>query len=302
MKVYEDDGMLLDATFHVEHDAGALALTFDSRGGTKGSSSARNIDYARGLLRLLERLRKSGAKIADALIDSRGAHGRPIEERRLLIPGRPYPLEIDDPQKLQRLLAEAQRKSGRPGWGNPTKRIRIVLAFSGSEPSVEDLERDLARPPGYRETLSVAAHALGSAVRGQGYESDPAIRHVIELHAMGLAEAHYQKLGFDVENTASMQPFDFRCTRDGLEVRVEVKGTRTGGETVDVTVAEVENARGTGWRTDLFIVHQVEVVRVDGVPVASGGMIRIIDGWKPLDAHLTPTRFRCVVPAAWPPT
>ncbi|WP_438026352.1 EVE domain-containing protein [Sorangium sp. So ce233] len=138
--------------------------------------------------------------------------------------------------------------------------------------------------------------ASGQRTRGQGREADPAVRRAVEERAMKLAEGHYRALGFNVENTATTRPFDFRCTRDELEVRVEVKGTRTAGEAIEVTSAEVENARGTGWRTDLFIVHWIVVTPIGGEPVASGGTVRIVEGWKPADEHLTPTRFQYAVP------
>ncbi|WP_437613347.1 EVE domain-containing protein [Sorangium sp. So ce834] len=138
--------------------------------------------------------------------------------------------------------------------------------------------------------------------RGQGREVDPAVRRAVEARAMTLAEEYYRERGFNVENTATTEPFDFRCTCGELEVRVEVKGTQSAGETIELTSGEVENARGTGWRTDLFVVRWIEVTRVDGMPVASGGTLRVVQGWKPADEHLTPIRFQYAVPPLGPAT
>jgi hypothetical protein len=136
-----------------------------------------------------------------------------------------------------------------------------------------------------------------SAGVAQGYEPDAKVRKAIEDHAMALATAHYESLGSDVEVTASRRPYDLACTREGSEeIRVEVKGTRGDGDSVELTIGEVENARGTGWRTDLFIVSGIRVTRTDDGPVASGGTHRVFEQWCPADEELSPTRFRCRVP------
>jgi hypothetical protein len=58
----------------------------------------------------------------------------------------------------------------------------------------------------------------------------------------------------------------------------------------------VENARGAAWRTDLFVVSGIDITRTDGAPVATGGAIRIIEAWRPVEEQLTTIRFRCTVP------
>ena len=131
--------------------------------------------------------------------------------------------------------------------------------------------------------------------RVQGYEPDPDVCRAVEQRAMALAEEHYGALGFDVQNTATTKPYDFRCMLDGLEVRVEVKGTRGDGAAIDVTIGEVENARGAGWRTDLFVVSGILVTRTLDAPVASGGTVRIVAGWRPAPEDLEAIRFRCLV-------
>jgi Domain of unknown function (DUF3883) len=129
----------------------------------------------------------------------------------------------------------------------------------------------------------------------QGYEPDSDVRRAVEQRAMALAEEHYRALGFDVQNTATTKPYDFRCTLDGLEVRVEVKGTRGDGAAIEVTIGEVENARGADWRTDLFVVSGILVTRTLDAPVASGGTVRIVAGWRPAPEDLECIRFRCLV-------
>ncbi len=139
--------------------------------------------------------------------------------------------------------------------------------------------------------------SAGLHPRGQGYEADPLVRRAVELRAMELAATHYRAHGYAVEDTSATKPYDLRCTRKGAEVRVEVKGTRNDGSEVEVTIGEVENARGTGWRTDLFVVSTIAVSRGDGVIGAYGGSSRIVEGWRPSVEDLLAIRFRYTVPA-----
>ncbi len=170
---------------------------------------------------------------------------------------------------------------------------RLDAEFAGRWPVGSDVEPDDIQPSagGDRPALPRRRSQV------QGYEPDPAVRRAVELWAMACAEEHYVGLGFTVENTATTKPYDFRCTRKDLEVRVEVKGSRGDATTVEVTIGEVENARGTGWRTDLFIVSQIDIVRSEEGPEASGGTACVVEGWKANPEGLSPTRFRCTVPA-----
>lgn len=159
------------------------------------------------------------------------------------------------------------------------------------------LRVDVADPevPIAADEASISERAPALAGRGQGYEQDPLVRAAIEARAMEMAESHYRRLCYDVTNTSATQPFDLRCTRDSQEVRVEVKGTRGDGSTIEVTSGEVESARGMAWRTDLVVVSHITVERLDMRVVGSGGTMRIVEGWRPVDDDLTPTRFRCRV-------
>jgi Domain of unknown function (DUF3883) len=130
----------------------------------------------------------------------------------------------------------------------------------------------------------------------QGLIADPKTRKAVEDHAMSLAEAHYRELFDVVENTAATEPFDFRCKKGDEEVRVEVKGSTGNAIHVLVTAGEVENARGTGWRTDLFIVGGINVVPTENGPSAEGGTKRSIESWRPKCDELKPTVYRYTIP------
>lgn len=134
---------------------------------------------------------------------------------------------------------------------------------------------------------------------GQAYVEDPRVRRAIERHAMALATDYYASRGFTVQDASAIRPFDLLFRRGEEEVRVEVKGTRSGGEEVFVTAGEVLNTRGEEWRTDLFVLRWIKVaLNESGEPVAAGGERRIIEGWSPEETDLIPTQYRYLLPSS----
>lgn len=131
---------------------------------------------------------------------------------------------------------------------------------------------------------------------GQGIVTDALARSAIELRAMEVVRADYAARGFEIEDTHQRECFDFRCSKAGREVRVEVKGTSSKGASVRLTSAEVEGALKEGVRTDLAIVAGI-AVRSDGArPVASGGQLRVLEDWRPRPSDLRPTEYEYRVP------
>jgi hypothetical protein len=136
---------------------------------------------------------------------------------------------------------------------------------------------------------------------GQGRVRDYQRRRVVEMHAMDIAKKHYAGLGFKVTDTSSTHPYDLSCSKNERVTRVEVKGTQSLGSTVDVTVAEVESARGgdaLGYATDLFIVHSIRLTGAGELIHASGGTIHKIADWSPMDIHMSALTFRYEVKRA----
>lgn len=131
-------------------------------------------------------------------------------------------------------------------------------------------------------------------LKGTGYESDPAIRSVVEKHAVGTARRFYEERGYTVEEKG--KPYDLFCTRPGEAIHVEVKGSRSALDAIIVTINEVNDARDPEWRSDLFLVDNI-VIEPDGQNYApSGGRSRLKRGWVPEDKDLTPTQFRYKLP------
>ena len=138
-QVHDADGAAMAATFVVEPVHGQLTLVLHSAGGvSRHGGLPRNADYAPALQVLLERLAALSATLTDAYVDSTVVAGMPLEERRLTLPGRPYPIDlaaVDDYDGLRRALTRAQGPTGRSptatsSGGNERKRIRLCLQVS----------------------------------------------------------------------------------------------------------------------------------------------------------------------------
>nr|WP_231120398.1 DUF3883 domain-containing protein [Lysobacter tabacisoli] len=126
---------------------------------------------------------------------------------------------------------------------------------------------------------------------GQGRQSDTELRRALELYAMQHATAHYLEAGYEVEDTSANRPYDLECRREGVYRRVEVKATQSAGESVLLTIGEVNAARDPGSTTDLYILYGISVARELGRPVLSRGTVKLIEDWLPNDCDLSPTAF-----------
>lgn len=138
--------------------------------------------------------------------------------------------------------------------------------------------------------------AAGKAGRGQGRRIPAEVRRAIELHAMRIAWAHLQQLGWTViEDVSARESFDLRCTKGKAELRVEVKGTTSAGEEVILTPGEVKHARGKYPDVALLVVSNI-VLASENKP--SGGSLRFVTPWKVEDSSLRPLGFSHTVPNA----
>lgn len=240
-----DGGKHLDATFNVERHRGALTVTFDSRSGKRGTTSARNSDYERGLEVIFARLRDQRAVVSQVTLHP--ANGK--EGSKLVVEGFPLPLrlaEVNDTSALRLALSRAQqstdRRAGAKGGGNPTKRLRIYVdiphmneerlasilvagggasarALTGPTADPAELERKVAalrrqgaigRPSGRIAPVRVAVASLGA------YERDPVVKAWVLQEASGICE-YCGKLG--PFKTTLARPF-WRFTTSSLWPRV----------------------------------------------------------------------------------
>ncbi len=142
------DGRPLDAIFRVDRVGDTVTVVVESRGGTRGSSAERNVDYSAGLEQILQRIGTAGLQILDVLVESRDTAGLPPERRRVLVEGQPFPLVVRDVAALRQKISAAQARVGRAegarGGGNRTKRLRIFLGGAGADAALGPLVRHLS--------------------------------------------------------------------------------------------------------------------------------------------------------------
>ena len=152
MRAIDLNGRLVDAEFSVAVIDREVTVLLESRGGR-----GRNPEYNRLLLLLLIRLADIGASIIDLTVESAQVTDLDETEKRLLIPGRPYPIMLrpdHDLEALRHAIGRAQEPVGQvkgAKGGNRTKRLRIAIAPDARLPTQSHWGRHLAE--GDAETL-----------------------------------------------------------------------------------------------------------------------------------------------------
>ncbi|MDR6266596.1 hypothetical protein [Roseobacter sp. N2S] len=133
IQIFGDDERPIDALVEIKENS----LTLQSRGGTKGTSRAKNTDYSLGLRLLLKRLHEQGFDFIEAFVDSIRVQELSLDDRRVLSVD-----EIDNTstEQLFTLVSKRMQAVGKVDktklhTGNANKRLK----FSFFEASVEDL-------------------------------------------------------------------------------------------------------------------------------------------------------------------
>lgn len=151
-RTLERDGEEIDATFVVDGDLGVpTGVVINSSGGTKGTESARNLDYVAGFDLVLERLRALRATVLDVHIDTTRTRDLKLADRRLTPGSLTYPIDLSEitdlsatRQSLLQSMAKVGQAPGATGGGNQRKRTRIVIALP-EEWTVSELADALAK-------------------------------------------------------------------------------------------------------------------------------------------------------------
>jgi 5-methylcytosine-specific restriction protein A len=179
VKVYDDTGEPLDASFSVEEEESRWSVVLESRGGTRNTPQARNVDYIPAMDLLLRRLGQLGMRLADAAVESARVAESPLEDRRLKLKGLSYPIELreSDAVALGRALRAAQ-------GSNPTRRIRLYV------------EEGASGGLGVLSVQELGAHlSVGLSATYAGEAEEP------RAWLPGTAEGETASSGFDAANT-----------------------------------------------------------------------------------------------------
>lgn len=122
-----DEGREIDATFELGHNH----IIFHSRGGTKGTPSARNSDYAEGLRYIFSRLERSEHPIERVLVDSKKVQSLTLNERTVFTLNDGPKSVAEMFTQVTRTMAKVGQSTGSSG-GNQTKRLKLELAGNTS--------------------------------------------------------------------------------------------------------------------------------------------------------------------------
>ena len=139
------------------------------------------------------------------------------------------------------------------------------------------------------EAIDLVRHQF-SPRKGQGFLSNAKERSVIEQHAMFLAKQYFKSRWNSVHDVSANSSFDILCKNKSEELRVEVKGTTTDGDSVILTKNEVKEAKDPGYA--LFVVSKIELDRTDPQhPRANGGICRVINPISLSEQRLKPISY-----------
>lgn len=301
MKVADDSGRMLDAEVSLDVDGDCYRIVFESRG------PERNTDYIPAFAAIVRRLARQSVLITDATVVSKNVSGLSINQRRMALEGRPFPLSLserEDTEALAVALRSAAARVGRPqdssGGGNPTKRVEMLFQLPGKkDASLGWIEQQIISPNAAMEVAAIERLTRPRRTSsGQGRGLDAAARKAVELRAMDVARESLERDWHEVKDVSATRSYDFHCKHDSEEILVEVKGSTGGGDSIVLTANEVKLARENYPRVVLCVVTEIELGSVPEGVVASGGLLTI---YRPLDLsshRLEPIAYQCFLSAS----
>jgi len=145
-----------------------------------------------------------------------------------------------------------------------------------------------------KSTVSAAELPHRELNSGAGFEHDQQTKKTIEAYAIARAKAEFASLGYRV-SPAPESCYDLLCLRGDEELHVEVKGTSSKGEAVNVTENEVQHARDCPKNAVLFVVHSVNITHGEKAE-CSGGETRTLKPWDPTRGQLRPIAYQYLLP------
>lgn len=203
------------------------------------------------------------------------------------------------------MIREAMRRTQSPtveaflGIATPKPVAKAQPAEGVREPEGDLLVRPGSGARPYVDTEPDPAATPETARSGQGRGLSTPERRAVEHHAMARARDHFEMRWDSVTDVSGSESYDLLCRRGNAELRVEVKGTTGGGDSVLLTRNEVQHARQHYPHVALFIVHGIQLTgRGTEAPSASGGHVRLFNPWDLDDGFvLTAETYRCQLPA-----
>ncbi len=130
---------------------------------------------------------------------------------------------------------------------------------------------------------------------GQGFGANSVENKIVELHAVASAREYFEGLGYKVRDTGSNNPFDLEATKGDAKVRIEVKGTVSPGDQIQLTYGEVKFQLKAYPNNALVVVHSIQLDRTQTPPKASGGVRQVTQPWALDESALQPISYMYTV-------
>ena len=214
------------------------------------------------------------------------------EPEQRIDPENPYWLDSGRAREAQaRVRIRYDTLEGLPIWmdgprGDVIKNLTVARGRGGTVFRVKPAEWAKLT-----NELEKEAAAERGASTGQGRGLSAEERKAVEMRAMKLATEHYEARGYLVEDVSGNSPYDLVCTKDGSELRVEVKGTTGEGVSVLLTANEVAHARDQHTNVALYVVSKIGLDRGADAVIADGGEVRVFEPWEIDESKLEATQY-----------
>jgi Predicted restriction endonuclease len=202
-QVLNERGEAMDARLEID----GSDIVFHSRGGTRGTTSARNLDYGTALRLLLHRIEDNGITLEAVWIDSDEVQKLPRSERRIFERGDATDGADEQFRAISRNMQAYGRPPNAPYGGSRVKKIRIRLASAGHARDLQEVLRLTESAISTRAPAGVPV-ALFDAITPEHVWEAVQLLDAGEPHSFGQADdfelisgdgmRHHPKAVFDV--------------------------------------------------------------------------------------------------------
>ncbi|MCA9682899.1 MAG: hypothetical protein KC457_11930, partial [Myxococcales bacterium] len=242
-----------------------------------------------------------GATLTAIEVDTPAARSLAPEQRMVALEGQPYPVALCGRDDMSGLCAAIEASAGKladPQYDHDPQARRplaLQVRFPAHTPLSNNWLRALLSQASATRLAELAAVEAGvptepepmvvtysRLARGQGFVHNHDQKRAVDQHAMKLARDFLTESGWRVRTMNTLTfGHNFVCMRDGLEMRVEVRGTTGAGDRVFATAGEIEQAARDPEASALLVVFGIKVRHIEGRWLPEGGTLRFIESWDP---------------------